>query len=661
MSKTKKHSVLIVDDEKSNIIELTEILNPDYNIFVVRDSRETLQTAERKIPDVILLDVLMPEMDGYEVIEALKSSEKTRDIPVIFITGLDSIDAEEKGFALGAVDYIPKPFHSAIVRIRVKNQINILERLRQQELMTRISRCYYTGSDSIFTDTLRMVGEFMDISQVLLYRFEDNETTLICRSEWIDPELNLNTRIGGKFELKEMMSNVISNLLTSNEGDLCLHSNNPSFKEAMKPYRKNFHNYITTPIFIKGKMNAVLDFSREDDGRDWEESEINLAVLVAGVFSGIFERAEMERQYFIVEHTTQLILYITADAVVEYVNRAVDCVTGYTKSEITEKGLKLIISEKALKELKEKYIPKAMRGKNVQYELEIKRKDGVKRILMISIVQASNNNLGIIANDLTDIRMLESKLQSALKEAENSRDIAERSSHAKSEFLSRMSHEMLTPMNAVMGMAQLLKKSEDIEKNESYIDKIDAASKHLVTMIHNVLNISEGSGAFTISEERFNLKDMFGYITDRIKPELKKKHQILNLDISKKLPKSLIGDEKRITQVIVHLLINASKFSPDQSEISLSACIYNESEKNITLKFEVIDTGIGISEEQQNSLFDLFEQVDGGRTRSYGGIGIGLPLSKSLVELMGGEIRVESKLKKGSKFTFTCDVKKIDN
>ena len=657
MSKSKKHSVLIVDDERSNIIELTEILSAEYEIFVVRDSRETLQTAERKVPDVILLDVIMPEMDGYEVIEALKRSEKTRDIPVIFITGLDSIDAEEKGFALGAADYVPKPFHSSIVKIRVKNQINILERLRQQELMVQISHCYYSGSDSVFTDTLRMVGEFMDIAQVLLYIFDDEEASLICQSEWIDPELNLETRIGDKLELNEMMNNVINGLLVSNKKDLCLHSNDPLFKEAMKPYRKNFQNYITTPIFIKGKITAILDFSREDDGRNWEDSEINLAVLVAGVFSGILERSAMERQYSIVEHTSQLVLYVTKDAEVEHVNRAVMSVTGYTENEIVANGLGVIISEKALTELKEIYIPKAMNGESVQYELEIKRKDGVIRILMISIVQAGDD-LGIIASDLTEIRMLESKLQSALKDAENNRDIAERSSHAKSEFLSRMSYEMLTPMNIILGMTQVIEKVGINDKTNSYIKNIDTASKNLVMMMHNILNISEGGSTFLPSEERFSFTEMIESIKERISPDLSMKKQALILDISESIPNALTGDVKRITQVIIHFLSNAIKFSPDESEIRLAAFIHDENDEKMTLMFEVIDNGIGISEDQQSKLFDLFEQVDGGKTRNYGGIGIGLPLSKQIVELLGGCILVESEPDKGSKFSFTCEVKK---
>jgi diguanylate cyclase (GGDEF)-like protein len=130
MNEQKKNSILIIDDEKSNITALTSILNGEYKVYAVKDSREALETAENDMPDVILLDIIMPEIDGYDVLAALRASEKTRDIPVIFITGLDSIEDEEKGLTLGAADYISKPFHSPIVKLRVHNQIKMLEQYR---------------------------------------------------------------------------------------------------------------------------------------------------------------------------------------------------------------------------------------------------------------------------------------------------------------------------------------------------------------------------------------------------------------------------------------------------------------------------------------------------------------------------------------------------
>ena len=120
---SKKHSILIVDDDKTNIIALTYILEANYNVLSLLDSTQTVQLAENELPDLILLDILMPEMDGFEVITLLKLNEKTKNIPVIFITGLDNVKAEENGLMLGAADYIAKPFHPAIVKLRVENQI----------------------------------------------------------------------------------------------------------------------------------------------------------------------------------------------------------------------------------------------------------------------------------------------------------------------------------------------------------------------------------------------------------------------------------------------------------------------------------------------------------------------------------------------------------
>ena len=130
MDKTKKNSVLIVDDERSNIIALTRILNRDYTIYAAKNGSDAIEVANAYLPDVILLDILMPEMDGYEVFTALKDSDRTQHIPVIFITGLNGAEDEEKGLLWGAADYINKPFRTATVQLRVRCQIQILNYIR---------------------------------------------------------------------------------------------------------------------------------------------------------------------------------------------------------------------------------------------------------------------------------------------------------------------------------------------------------------------------------------------------------------------------------------------------------------------------------------------------------------------------------------------------
>ena len=559
MQNIDKNSVLVVDDEPANIIALTNILSSEYSVSAAKSGTNAIKAAMELLPDVILLDVLMPDMDGYEVIAELKNTESTRNIPVIFVTGLDNKEAEKKGLGLGAADYIPKPFGSDIVKLRVQNQLKIVnhtralaEQLRQQALMTKIANAFLTDGhiDSLFTDTLRMVGEFMDIAQVLLYKYEIDDNTLICQSEWIKPELNMEPRVGDKLELKEPMLSVINGLLSNNERNLCLHSNDLFFKEAMKPYRKSFHNYITTPIVIKGELYALLDFSREDDGRRWNESEVNLAILVSSVFSGVFERNA-------IEHNLNVVLKLQADLV-------------------------------------------------------------------------------------------------AAKEH------AEHSSRAKSEFLARMSHEMRTPMNAIIGLMEVIKMPKVPAENvKEYLNEIDIASHRLLNLINDVLDVSGMEyGTFKLSDSVFDVGAMVQDILQATNYIASEKQQTLNFNVDPAIPASLTGDGKHLKQVITALLANAVKFTPKQGEICFAARLLDEDNGIITLQIEVSDNGIGISTEQQDKLFDLFEQVDGGSTRKHGGIGIGLALSKRIIEMMGGKIWVDSELGKGAKFTFTCKLHK---
>ena len=129
MSDKPENSILIVDDENANIITLTHILSPKYTIYAAKNGRDAVEVAKEYLPDVILLDIIMPEMDGYEILSLLKNNEKTRSIPIIFITGLGNVEYEEKGLSLGASDYICKPFSPGVVKFRVQNQISMLNQI----------------------------------------------------------------------------------------------------------------------------------------------------------------------------------------------------------------------------------------------------------------------------------------------------------------------------------------------------------------------------------------------------------------------------------------------------------------------------------------------------------------------------------------------------
>ena len=367
-----QNSVLIVDDENSNIMELAHILGTEYTVYAAKNGQRAIEAAEKYLPDIILLDILMPDMDGYAVLVALKNSEKTQNIPVIFVTGLNDTESEEKGLALGASDYIFKPFSPAIVKVRVRNQIRALNQMR-------------------------------------------------------------------------------------------------------------------------------------------------------------------------------------------------------------------LIIEKAL---------------------------------------------------------------------------AEKNSRSKMEFLLCMSHEMLSPMNSIMGIANILKTTGNVSgRMKEYLDEIDSASRSVLELIHNLLDASgKKDGAFGLSVSIFSFRAMLKNVLSGINHQAAKKHQALTADIDPSIPEWLLGDSEHLAQVMTNLLTNAIKFTPEYGTIHLTASVLNKEEGTgmFTLQIEIADTGIGMSKEQQGGIFNFFRQPDGTAARTYEGVGLGLLISKRIVEMMDGKIWVDSEPDKGSTFTFTC-------
>ena len=235
------------------------------------------------------------------------------------------------------------------------------------------------------------------------------------------------------------------------------------------------------------------------------------------------------------------------------------------------------------------------------------------------------------------------------------KEISEKSSRVRSDFLSRMSHEMLTPMNTIVGMTTLAKNATEPERRDNMLDKITDASGQLLGLINGVLDMSdiEDNKLRLISSE-FSFSDMIQEITNRVTHEAKNKRQVFTTDIDPSIPVTLIGDERRLSQVIVNLLSNAVKFTPEEGSIQLGVFVQKVEDETITLQIEVLDTGIGISEEQTGKLFLPFEQADGGIDRKFGGAGLGLAVSRYIVKLMDGEIWVDSTPDKGSIFAFTA-------
>jgi len=231
---------------------------------------------------------------------------------------------------------------------------------------------------------------------------------------------------------------------------------------------------------------------------------------------------------------------------------------------------------------------------------------------------------------------------------------AEAASQAKSEFLANMSHEMRTPMNAIIGMATIGKSATNIQRKDYAFEKIENASNHLHGVINDILDMSKiEANKLELTPVAFEFEKMLQKVVNIINFRVMEKHQNFSVRVDKSIPPVLICDEQRLVQVLTNLLSNAVKFTKEHGDIRLRAGLIEKRNGSCLIGIEIEDNGIGISPEQKTQLFMPFEQAESSTTRRYGGTGLGLTISKRIVELMGGQIEVTSELGQGSVFTVT--------
>ncbi len=239
---------------------------------------------------------------------------------------------------------------------------------------------------------------------------------------------------------------------------------------------------------------------------------------------------------------------------------------------------------------------------------------------------------------------------------------AEAANIAKSDFLANMSHELRTPMHAIMGMTDLTLQTALNDKQKYYLNNVHKSAENLLKIINEILDFSKiEANKLELETIDFQLKDLIDDIITMIKLKAEEKDIQLSVHIDPDVPRNLNGDPLRLSQVLINLGDNAIKFSNRGDTILFNITLLEETELDTRLQFNVQDTGIGISPEQQKRLFQSFNQADNSTTREYGGTGLGLAISKNIVQLMDGEIWIESEPDIGSSFTFTVNLKKQQN
>ena len=246
----------------------------------------------------------------------------------------------------------------------------------------------------------------------------------------------------------------------------------------------------------------------------------------------------------------------------------------------------------------------------------------------------------------------------AQRSAEYSREQAEQATRAKSKFLASMSHEMRTPLNAITGMTTIARNTSDSERMAYCLDKIDSASRHLLGVVNDILDMAKiEANKLELSPTIFDFAEMIDRAVGITSFRIEERKQTLSVDIDGEIPSTILADEQHLVQVLINLLSNAVKFTPEYGCICLSAKKIADCGDMCTIRFSVKDTGIGISEEQQRHLFVAFNQADSSFSRKFGGTGLGLAISKRIISMMGGDIWIESLLGEGASFIFDIKVK----
>jgi two-component system, sensor histidine kinase and response regulator len=351
----------------------------------------------------------------------------------------------------------------------------------------------------------------------------------------------------------------------------------------------------------------------------------------------------------IIDSSLDMIIVVDERRRILEFNPAAQHAFGYRSEEVLGRSINLLYADQRFGE--HIYTIARQQGRYV-HEVVNRRKDGMEFDSLLSasvLCDGAGDILGVmsVSRDITDQKRAVAELRKAKEEAEAA-------NQAKTEFLATMSHEIRTPMNAIIGMADLLWETPLMPEQQEYVGICRRASLSLLTLLNDILDLSKVEAGYVELEQiEFDLREVIDKTSEMMALRAHEKDLELGCSVAPDVAGDFIGDPNRLKQVLLNLIGNAIKFT-DKGEVVLRVIQDPDAKQLGALRFMVSDTGIGIPAEKLDGVFERFVQADSSTTRKYGGTGLGLTISKRLVELMGGQLRVESIEGKGSTFSFTA-------
>ena len=622
----KRFRVLLADDNADMRAYLRRLLRGQYEVNAVSDGEEAWRAIEEEVPDLILSDVMMPRVDGFELLRRVRASAHTREVPVILVSARAGEEARIEGLEASADDYLVKPFSANELLATVAGHINMLEVRRQSREALRASEEGYRQLLSflpvaVYTCT-SPAGE--------ITFFNERAVELWGRK----PEPgDIDRRFCGSFRLWRP------------DGTLLPHDQTPMALAVQQGVAfRNEEVVIERPDGTRINVLVNIDPLRDDNGNlvgainafhDTTELKLTQQAL----------RASEEQYRQIFEQSIDGVFIATKDGHYMDVSPSGWAMFGMTREEILESSFNDLLAPEEINRIPAE-IGKFVDGKVHRSEWRFRRKDGSEFVGEVSGRELPDGRLQGILRDITERK----KAESALRESERELKEADR---RKDEFLATLAHELRNPLAPICNGLQLIRLSENNHETLNEATTIIERQVHqMVRLVDDLLDVARiSSNKLELRKEPVTLDKIVNIALETSRPLIENATHNLQILLPDE-PVILDADPVRLAQAFSNLLNNAAKYSQRGSRIKLMAQLEND-----RLVVKVRDTGIGIDTDKLPQIFEMFVQVDPARERAQGGLGIGLTLVKRLVEMHGGSIKAQSEGPgKGSEFIIQLPV-----
>jgi len=535
-----------------------------------------------------------------------------------------------------------------------------------QNLLTHLATEFINipleNSADAISRLLALIGEQLEVDRVYIFNYDFVENTMSNTFEWcaegITPEIENLQHVPNEMVPEWVSTHLKGETLEIN--DVAELSEESALRQVLDS--QGIKTLITIPMMLKDECLGFVGFDSVKIKREWNNDEVTFLHILSDLLCNVTDRKRTEealrdREAYLkaifnnipyqmwLKDTEGRFLAINEPFATNFQLRNDEAVIGKTASDLWPPEIAAHFQEQ------DNEVMRTLKLMTIEEHIELNGAFRWFEIYRAPILDQNGVLLGTtgIARDITNRKDADRELKKATEAAESANS-------AKSRFLANMSHEIRTPLNAIIGMIGMMDNTMLDDAQKKILRNLNTSSDSLFNIINDILDFSKiESGQLELEKTEFNLKEIVKKVYDTQEYKAEDKNIEFKYEIDKDISPSLLGDPIRIQQILINLVSNAIKFTREGKVILNCSLMTKENGMN-RIRFSVEDTGIGISPDNLSKIFESFQQEDESITRTYGGTGLGLPISKQLIELMGSTIHVESKKDEGSKFYFELEL-----